>query len=379
MPRMELETITTQLSPSETIRYARHLSMRSIGMAGQKRLLASKVLVVGAGGLGSPALMYLAAAGIGTIGIIDDDYVDITNLQRQVIHRTHDIGASKVESAARFIQDINPELAIIEHKIRLTDKNALEIIEGYDCVVDASDNFSTRYLVNDACVLLNKPCIWGSVYQFTGQVSVFWSEYGPCYRCLFPEPPPKEYAPSCSQGGVVGAICGVVGAIQSAEVVKLAVGNGDSLIGRMWLFDGEAGQSVIVSIPRNPSCPSCSKRETKEILEVPETSCHIERMSLPSIEPMELDAVMKASQLDRPRIALFDIRNEYEWASGHIPGANLVGPDWVENPIVPDNTDEIIIYCESGVRSATALERLIARGIHVKHLNGGLQEWRRFH
>jgi len=252
----------TTLSKDEILRYSRHLIIPDVGMAGQKRLKNARVLCVGAGGLGSPALLYLAAAGVGTLGIVDFDVVDESNLQRQIIHGQSDIGKSKAQSARDSIREINPYVQVNLHEVRLDSDNALEIFAGYDLIVDGTDNFATRYLVNDACVLLHKPYVWGSIYRFDGQASVFWADYGPCYRCLYPEPPPPGMVPSCAEGGVLGVLCASIGSIQVNEAIKLITGIGDSLAGRLMIYDALEMTYRSVKVRKDPECPVCGEQPT---------------------------------------------------------------------------------------------------------------------
>jgi molybdopterin/thiamine biosynthesis adenylyltransferase len=250
------------LSVDEVKRYSRHLIIPDVGMAGQKRLKNAKVLVVGAGGLGSPALLYLAAAGVGTLGIVDFDTVDESNLQRQIIHGVSDVGKSKAESARESIAEVNPYVKVILHKERLEADNVMEIFEPYDLIIDGTDNFATRYLVNDACVLLHKPYVWGSIFRFDGQASVFWADYGPCYRCLYPEPPPPGMVPSCAEGGVLGVLCASIGSIQVTEAIKLITGIGDSLAGRLMIYDALEMNYRSVKVNKDPDCAICGKNPT---------------------------------------------------------------------------------------------------------------------
>ena len=264
-----------ELNPAQVRRYARHLVIPEIGAIGQRRISNAKVLCVGAGGLGSPVLMYLAAAGIGTIGVVDYDVVDETNLQRQIIHGQSDIGVKKTESASAKIQEINPDVTVELHDIRLDRKNVLELFSLYDIIVDGTDNFATRYLINDACVILNKPCVWGSIYRFDGQASVFWSEHGPCYRCLHPNPPPKGMVPNCAEGGVLGALCATIGSIQATETIKLITGVGTSLIGSVVIYDGLVMDMKKISIERDPQCVVCAHASEAKLMDDYEEFCGV--------------------------------------------------------------------------------------------------------
>jgi len=367
------------LSPAEMQRYARHLSMQEVGLAGQRRLKAARVLVVGAGGLGSPALMYLAAAGVGTLGVVDDDVVEVSNLQRQVIHGQSTLQMAKVDSASQRLADLNPHTQVVTHRTRLTADNCQQIISQYDLVVDGSDNFTTRYLVNDACFLLQRPYIWGSVFQFNGQASVFCTSGGPCYRCLYPEPPPPQFAPSCEEGGVFGAVCASVASVQVTEAIKLIVGNGESLAGRLWLYDGSRAQTQTKQLRKNPDCELCGSNPTvHEVAEVRFTC------SLPSdshspvrtISATELADRLWRRQVDEDDFLLLDVREPFEWEIVRIEGAQLAPKATVlESHRHLPREQEIIVYCKGGARSEDVARVLSQENFRVSHLKGGVLAW----
>lgn len=374
------------LSPDESLRYARHLILEGVGPAGQRRLKQSRVLVVGAGGLGSPVALYLAAAGVGTLGIADFDVVDVTNLQRQVIHGTADVGRLKLESARDRIGEINPHVAVEPHAVRLSSANALDIVREYDVVVDGTDNFPTRYLLNDACVLLGKPNVYGSILRWEGQASVFWAERGPCYRCLFPEPPPPGMVPSCAEGGVLGVLPGIVGSIQAAEALKLLLGTGDTLVGRLLLFDALRMKFREMRLRRDPACPACGDHPTLHALidyerfcglapEAPTSGRDMDAHGIPAITPVELK-----ERLDRgDRITIIDVREPFEWEIGNLGahGARLIPLGQLpERADEIDPADEVVLQCRSGARSAHALEYLRAEGYErLWNLDGGILAW----
>jgi molybdopterin/thiamine biosynthesis adenylyltransferase/rhodanese-related sulfurtransferase len=367
------------LSRDEINRYARHLIIPDVGVAGQKRLKASRVLLVGAGGLGSPAALYLAAAGVGHIGLVDFDVVDVTNLQRQILHGTKDIGRSKIASAGERIADINPFVELTPYETALTSQNALGIIEGYDLVVDGTDNFPTRYLVNDACVMLGKPNVYGSVFRFEGQASVFAAKDGPCYRCLFPEPPPPGVVPNCAEGGVLGVLPGLIGTIQATEALKLILGIGEPLVGRLLLVDALGAQFRSVKVRKDPTCPACGTHEIRELIDY-EQFCGVKTEDrgpktdgpVPEITPVELAERLKAGDVE-----LIDVRERYEWDIARIPGARLI-PLGEFPAVIPslDRDHDIVVQCRSGVRSANAVRQLQAAGFtRVKNLAGGILRW----
>jgi len=365
------------LSQEEVLRYSRHLIIPELGVEGQRRLKDARVLMVGAGGLGSPIGLYLAAAGVGRLGIAEFDVVDETNLQRQVIHGTKDVGRRKVESARDRLRDLNPNVEVIPHETRLTSENALAIIQHYDLVVDGTDNFATRYLVNDACVLLGKPNVYGSIFRFEGQATVFCAPDGPCYRCLYPEPPPPGMVPSCAEGGVLGILPGLVGVIQATEVVKLITGIGESLIGRLLLVDALAMQFRTVKVRPNPKCPACGTRELTALIDY-EQFCGArglgdESAAVPALLPTELAArLARGDDLD-----LVDVREAHEWDICRIEGARLAPLSSFADALrTLDSSRDIVLYCKVGARSARAVRQLQAAGFkRVWNLVGGILRW----
>lgn len=365
-----------ELGNDEILRYSRHLILPEVGVEGQRRLKAARVLVVGAGGLGSPVLLYLAAAGIGRIGIVDFDTVDVTNLQRQVIHGTRDVGRKKVESARDRIRDVNPEVEVALHDTPLTSDNALAIIGDHDLVVDGTDNFATRYLVNDACVLLNKPNVYGSIYRFDGQATVFCAEGGPCYRCLYPEPPPPGLVPSCAEGGVLGVLPGLIGTIQATEAVKLILGAGESLVGRLLLIDALRMDLRTVKVRRHPECPACGTRTIDKLVDY-KALCGVaaapEPVGVPELSPTDLVARRRRGDA----IDLIDVREPHEWAIARIDGARLIPLSGLAGAIPTlDASREVVLYCKSGARSARAARQLQAAGFsRVWNLAGGILRW----
>jgi molybdopterin/thiamine biosynthesis adenylyltransferase/rhodanese-related sulfurtransferase len=362
-----------ELTREELARYSRHLILPDVGVEGQKRLKAARVLLVGAGGLGSPLALYLSAAGVGTLGIVDFDKVDVTNLQRQVVHGTADVGRSKIDSAAERIYDINPYVNVERFETRLTSENALEIIREFDIVVDGTDNFATRYLVNDACVILGKPNVYGSIFRFEGQASVLATPEGPCYRCLFREPPPPGLVPSCAEGGVLGVLPGLVGTIQATETIKLILGIGEPLIGRLLLVDALTAQFRTVKIRRDPTCPACGTHEIQELIDYDAFCGGVEPVSVKEITPRELaQKLARGDDFD-----LIDVREPIEWEIAHIEGARLVPlstfPDAIREL---DASREIVVQCKVGGRSARAADALIAAGFrNVTNLAGGITRW----
>ena len=367
-----LERIT--LTPEETVRYGRHLILPEVGLEGQTRLKQAHVLLVGAGGLGSPLALYLAAAGVGHLGIVDFDRVDLSNLQRQILHGTSDVGRSKLESARRRITDINPHMRLTTYETRLAAANALEIIQGYDLVVDGTDNFATRFLVNDACVLLGVPNVYGSIFRFEGQASVFATAEGPCYRCLFRSPPPEGLVPSCAEGGVLGVLPGLVGVIQATEAIKLLLGTGEPLVGRLLLVDVLTMEFKTVRVRKDPRCPACGTREIKELRDE-EAVCGVSETEdeLPEIEPRVL-----AERLARgDDLVLVDVREPHEWAICRLDGALLVpiGTLGEAQAKLPRDR-ELVIYCKGGVRGARAVRQLRAEGFsRISNLAGGVLRW----
>jgi sulfur-carrier protein adenylyltransferase/sulfurtransferase len=372
-------TTTTEatLSQAEILRYSRHLLLPEVGLAGQRRLKAARVLTVGAGGLGSPLSLYLAAAGVGTIGIVDFDVVDLTNLQRQIVHGTSTLGRSKLESAEARLTDVNPNVRIEKHEARLTSENALEILADYDIVVDGTDNFPTRYLVNDACVLLGKPNVYGSIFRFEGQASLFYAKEGPCYRCLYSEPPPPGLVPSCAEGGVLGVLPGIIGSIQALETIKWIIGAGDSLIGRLVLFDALKLRFRELRLRKDPACPICGESPTiRELIDY-EAFCGIgaePTYAGPEITAEELRREMQEKGSD---LVLIDVREPHEWDIAHIEGARLIPLGQLPERLGElDGHAEIVTHCHHGVRSMKALQLLKGAGFsRVRSLAGGIDAW----
>ena len=376
-----LVTPAADLSVDEVRRYSRHLIIPDVGMTGQKRLKNARVLCVGAGGLGSPALLYLAAAGVGTLGVIDFDVVDESNLQRQIIHGQSDIGRPKAESARDSIKEINPYVDVIVHETQLDSDNALEIFAQYDLIVDGTDNFATRYLVNDACVLLGKPYVWGSIYRFDGQASVFWAEHGPCYRCLYPEPPPPGMVPSCAEGGVLGVLCASIGSIQVNEAIKLIVGIGDPLAGRLMIYDALEMSYRTVRVRKDPECPICGKNPTITGLIDYDAFCGtVSEDAQQAAAGSTITATELKEMLDRgDGIFLVDVRepNEYEIVS--IPGAVLIPKDQFLSGAALERLPQdkrVVLHCKSGARSAECLAVLKNAGFaDASHVGGGVLAW----
>ena len=363
------------LSAEERERYARHLILPHVGVDGQRRLKAARVLVVGAGGLGSPVALYLAAAGIGTLGLVDFDRVDVTNLQRQLLHGTADVGRSKLDSARDRLRAVNPHVAVETHDVRLDAANALDILRRYDVVVDGTDNFATRYLVNDACVLLGLPNVYGSIFRFEGQASVFATADGPCYRCLFPEPPPPDSVPNCAEGGVLGVLPGMIGTIQAAEALKLVLGVGRTLAGRLLLVDALTMEYRTVRLRRDPACPACGTRTLTALIDY-EAFCGGEAIpaagAVGEISPMEL-----ARRLADGPVQLVDVREPVEWAAGHIEGARHVPLRELAAALPTlDREREVVVMCRSGGRGTTAARQLADAGFErVRNLSGGITRW----
>lgn len=367
------------LSPDELQRYARHLSISEVGLAGQRRLKSARVLVVGAGGLGSPALMYLAAAGVGTLGVVDDDVVEVSNLQRQVIHGQSTLQMAKVDSARQRIADLNPHTQVVAHRTRLGADNCEQIVSQYDLVVDGSDNFSTRYLLNDACFLLGRPYVWGSVFQFHGQASVFCTPGGPCYRCLYPEPPPPQFAPSCEEGGVFGAVCASVASVQVTEAIKLIVGNGESLAGRLWIYDGSRAVTATKALRKDPDCDLCGSNPTiDEVAEV-SFSCAVPSGGEPlvrTISATELADRLARRALGQDDFLLLDVREPFEWEIVRIQGAQLAPKAaLLGSHSHLSSEQEIILYCKGGTRSEEVARVLLRESFRVSHLKGGVLAW----
>lgn len=375
-------TNAAALSPQETQRYSRHLIMPEVGVEGQKRLKAASVLLIGAGGLGSPLGLYLAAAGVGRIGLVDFDAVDFSNLQRQVLHGTGDVGRPKLQSALERLRAINPEVRYDGYEARLTSANALDICRDYDIIIDGTDNFPTRYLVNDVCVLLNKPNVYGSIFRFDGQASVFHPPYGPCYRCLYPEPPPPGEVPSCAEGGVLGILPGVVGVIQATEAVKLILGKGEPLIGRLLHYDALQMKFREFKVRRNPKCPICGDQPTITKLIDYEQFCGVRGQESPAPLAATGGLEVTVEELKRRFDAgnapfVLDVRNVPEYAICRIEGSTLIPlPELPQRFRELDPECEIVVHCKSGVRSAKAVAFLREQGFsNVKNLAGGILDW----
>jgi adenylyltransferase/sulfurtransferase len=376
-----LVTPADELTVDEVRRYSRHLIIPDVGMIGQKRLKNARVLCVGAGGLGSPALLYLAAAGVGTLGIVDFDVVDESNLQRQIIHGQSDVGRPKAESARDSIRELNPLVNVVLHEERLDSDNAMEIFAQYDLIVDGTDNFATRYLVNDACVLLGKPYVWGSIYRFDGQASVFWAEYGPCYRCLYPEPPPPGMVPSCAEGGVLGVLCGSIGSIQVNEAIKVITGIGEPLVGRLMIYDALEMSYRTVRVRKDPECAVCGKNPTiTELIDYEEFCGAVSEDALNAASGSTITATELKAMLDNDdKIFLVDVRepNEYEIVS--IPGSVLIPKDQFLNGSALERLPQdrrIVLHCKSGARSAECLAVVKNAGFSdAVHVGGGVLAW----
>jgi adenylyltransferase/sulfurtransferase len=370
-----------ELTTEDLSRYARHLILPEVGMEGQQKLKAARVLCVGTGGLGSPLSLYLTAAGIGTLGLVDFDVVDSSNLQRQIIHSTKDIGRKKLDSAAEKLSALNPSVHIVKHETMLTSANALEIMKDYDIVADGTDNFPTRYLVNDACVLLGKPNVYGSIFRFEGQASVFATKQGPCYRCLYPEPPPPGLVPSCAEGGVLGILPGLVGVIQATEVIKLILGKGESLIGRLLLVDALTMRFRELKLRKNLQCPVCGTNPTvTQLIDyqhfcgiVPETpAAKGVKNGIPQLAVKELKRRIDAGE----DVYILDVREPYEYKIAQI-GGKLIPQNDVPNRLAEiDRNREVIVQCRSGVRSQKIAEFLKQQGYpRVVNLAGGILAW----
>jgi len=369
-----------ELSTEEMARYSRHLILPEVGMEGQQKLKAAKVLCIGTGGLGSPLAFYLAAAGIGTLGLVDFDVVDASNLQRQIIHSTKDVGRPKIQSATEKLTALNPFLNVVQHETMLTSQNALEIIAQYDVIADGTDNFPTRYLVNDACVLTGKPNAYGSIFRFEGQASVFATEAGPCYRCLYPEPPPPGLVPSCAEGGVLGILPGLVGVIQATEVIKLILGKGEPLIGRLLLVNALDMKFRELKLRKNPECPVCGKNPTvTQLIDyqqfcgiVPEAKVATEKNGIPQMSVSELKHKLDAGE----DIFVLDVREPYEYQIAQIGGHLIPLGELPSRMSELDTAKEIVIHCKSGGRSQRAAEFLAQNGFKKLHnLAGGITAW----
>ncbi len=372
------------LARAELLRYARHVALPEVGLEGQRKLKGARVVCVGAGGLGSPLALYLAAAGVGTIGLVDHDAVDASNLQRQLLHGTRDVGRPKVESARDRLHDVNPHVEIVRHEVRLSADNALEVLEPYDVVVDGTDNFPTRYLVNDACVLLGKPNVYGSVFRWEGQLSVFATPGGPCYRCLFREPPPPGLVPNCAEGGVLGVLPGIIGSAQAMETIKLVLGVGHTLAGRLLIFDALEMSWREVALRRNPACPMCGDEPTQRSLIDYELFCGVQPEDVSGVGSgrvvPEIDAATLAERLaaDAPPF-LVDVREPWEWAVGSLAkhGARLIPLGELAERLggIPRDR-QVVVYCRSGQRSLVGARAIAESGRGpVASLRGGVVAW----
>jgi adenylyltransferase/sulfurtransferase len=380
------DTALPELTHDEVQRYSRHLIMPEVGMEGQRRLKAARVLCIGAGGLGSPASLYLAAAGVGTLGLVDFDVVDVSNLQRQVLYSTADVGRRKLDAAKARLTGLNPEVNVVTHEVALTSANALQIFRDYDVIVDGADNFPTRYLVNDACVLLGKPNAYGSIFRFDGQASVFATTGGPCYRCLYPEPPPPGLVPSCAEGGVLGVLPGIIGTIQATEAIKIIIGAGQTLAGRLLLFDALTMSFRTLKLRRDPACPICGDQPTVKALIDYDQFCGITpatQAAAASALPPEFETTVEdlKAQVDRKDpVWILDVREKNEFDICRIPGSTLIPlgelpKRLAELPQGP-GAPEIVVHCKMGGRSAKAVALLRERGFtSVKNLKGGILAW----
>lgn len=365
------------LTRAERERYSRHLVLPEVGEEGQRKLKSARVLVIGAGGLGSPVLLYLTAAGVGQIGVLDFDRVDLSNIQRQIVHSSHSVGRAKVESARESLEAVNPGVKIHPLESRLDPSNALKIFTPYDLVIDGSDNFQTRYLVNDACVLLGKPCVYGSVQRFEGQVSVFWPGKGPCYRCLFPQPPPAGEIPSCAEAGVLGVVPGIIGSLQALEALKIILGRGNSLIGRLLVFDGLTLRFREVKLKRDPACPVCGNAPTIRTLMDTTASCQSNNPNKPKVPEIRV-ADLKTSMENNMPMQIIDVREPKEHAGGAIPGALLIPLAELPKRLGElDKTKTIVLHCQKGGRSAKACEIVMAAGFaNAVSVAGGYDAWK---
>lgn len=362
-------------SPAELVRYARHLTLTEVGVVGQERLRRARVLIVGAGGLGSPAALYLAAAGVGTLGIVDADVVELSNLQRQILHGTGSLGRPKTESARERLRELNPEVEVVTHAVRLTSANGLDILGAYDLCLDGSDNFPTRYLVNDASVLLGKPYVYGSIFRFDGQVSVFGAPDGPCYRCLFSEPPPPDLVPNCAEAGVLGVLPGLVGSVQALEAIKWILGTGDPLVGRLLLIDALKVQFREIQVRRDPACAVCGDHPTLTKLIDYEAYCMV---SGAAVGPeAEVEVLELSRMLAGPAAPLVvDVREPWEWEIARIEGSRLVPLGELAGRLAElDPRVELVTVCHKGKRSLMAQELLQGAGFKARSLAGGIDAW----
>jgi molybdopterin/thiamine biosynthesis adenylyltransferase/rhodanese-related sulfurtransferase len=367
---------TSELNREELVRYSRHILLPQVGEDGQRALKKSRVLLIGAGGLGSPVTLYLAAAGVGTLGIVDFDTVDLSNLQRQILHGSSGLGGAKIDSAVDRVREINPNVSVEAYQTRLTSDNALEVARDYDLIIDGTDNFATRYLVNDTSVLLGIPNVYGSVYRFEGQASVFGAPEGPCYRCLFRDPPPPDLVPSCAEGGVLGVVPGLIGTIQATEAIKMLLGLGDTLVGKLLMIDTLTMAFRTLSIQKDPECPACGTHEITELIDYDEFCAGVathSQAAVREIQPSQLAQRLESGE----KLEIIDVREPYEWAIGHIPGARLVPLAQIGEEIPRlDKRRETILYCKVGARSAFAAQQLANAGVaDVRNLAGGILRW----
>jgi len=381
IPRINKVYKDVTFTNEEIRRYGRHLIMPEVTLEGQQKLKAARVIVIGTGGLGAPILAYLAAAGVGRIGVVDFDTVDLSNLHRQIIHKTGNVGKAKTLSAVEMMKDINPSIDIRTYETSLRSDNALELLKDYDIVIDGTDNFPTRYLVNDACALLDKPNVYGSIFRFEGQATVFWASQGPCYRCLYPEPPEPGTVPSCAEGGVLGVLPGVVGTIQATEAVKLIIGQGDPLIGRLLLFDALKMKFRELKLRKDPKCPLCGENKTITELIDYDQFCGVGPAQKPSvhveeIDVEEVDAALKAGKIPA-EIDLLDIREPFEARIAQIPHSRLISlAEFSKRMHELDSAREIWLYCKDGARSARAWKLLYDAGFRkIKNVAGGIDAW----
>jgi adenylyltransferase/sulfurtransferase len=369
--------VSASLSHAELLRYSRHLLLPEVGVEGQRRLKAARVLLIGAGGLGSPAALYLAAAGVGTLGVVEFDLVDTTNLQRQVAHGTAAVGQPKLDSLTARLRDLNPHVVVEPFPVRLSSANALDILRRFDVVVDGTDNFPTRYLVNDACVMLGKPLVYGAILRFDGQVSVFDARHGPCYRCLYADPPPPGLVPSCAEGGVLGVLPGVIGSLQALEALKLILGIGDTLIGRLVLFDALRLRFRELALIRDPDCPVCGSHPSVTALIDYEAFCGVGAAVAPVVGSEISAAELQQARRRAPGPVLLDVREPHEWEIAHIEGAALVPLGQLPARLRElDAHAELVTYCHHGMRSMQALQLLRGAGFErVRSLAGGIDAW----
>ncbi|MFQ3671671.1 MAG: molybdopterin-synthase adenylyltransferase MoeB [Verrucomicrobiia bacterium] len=381
LAQIEQRAHDVAFSHEEIKRYSRHLIMPEVNLDGQKRLKAARVLTIGTGGLGSPLLAYLAAAGIGRIGVVDFDRVDLSNLQRQIIHKTSSVGQYKTQSAAATMKEINPHVDVRTYEMALRSDTVAELFQEYDVVVDGTDNFATRYLTNDACVLAGKPNVYGSIFRFDGQCSVFWADKGPCYRCLFPQPPDPGLVPTCAEGGVLGVLPGVIGVIQAIETIKLIIGQGDPLIGRLLIFDALKMKFKELKVRKDPNCPICGTHPTITSLIDYDQFCGTAPVDapahrsavIPEISPLDLKAKLDAGE----KIVVLDVREPHEFKICALPGAKLIPVnDLAQRAHELDSTDEIVIYCKGHQRTEQAFRLLQNAGFkRLRALEGGIEAW----